>query len=369
MSKIRLAICDPDTCYSERFVSYLAHYKAEEAEVYAYSEPRLFLEKIKQIPFEVIVLGVSFLRLVPELEIKNIPILVLVDEQAGVVREDSGIESTDYVQEDNCVEQSMGIRYAGCVGQRSLKEEFIPRYQPMETVWHRIRVLTAEKKSEEHLKSLVSNVEVIGVCAPGGHEMQLLFSLMYAELMAKESRVLYLNFMPYADFCELFGREDTYNMGDFVLALRSQSLTSEKLHNFVNEMDGVAYIAPFCNPEHMHELTFEDYQEILQAVTAYTHYEKIVVDFGQGMDRYSDMLNCCQRILCLTKEGFLSQCQLNQFLEYIRSETTELEKKVRIVNLPFQAKWIRGGGNLMEQLRWSEFGDFIRRNFAGGVNE
>lgn len=365
MPKIKLAVCDADVSYRERFTSYLAHHKAEEAEVYAYSNVQLFLEKRKEIAFDIMVLGEDFLEIIPELEKENIPILGLVDEHAGGLREtydDVFVREASDLECNKTVEQQSRMETVPSVP----KVTYLPRYQPMEVMWHKISVITARSHGSSHIKRLLPSVEITGVYAPGGHEMQMFFSMLYAGLLAQERRVLYLNFMPYVDFFELFGREDTHNMSDLILALRSNRLTAEKLHEFISEMDGIAYIAPFCNPENLHEVMLTDYQEILQAVMEYTDYEVIVVDFGMEMEQFSKMLDCCQRIYCLMKEGFFYQYQMNQFLEYLRCDSSGLEKKAQVVSLPFQAKWMHGGGNLMEQLKWSEFGDFVRRDFSGG---
>lgn len=345
MPKIKLAFCEEDVSYRERFVSYLAHHKSGEAEVYAYSKAELFLEKRKEISFDVVILGEGFFTLLLELEKEENPVLVLVDEQEEKAQ---SMDSAAYVRE---------------------AVEYLPRYQPMEVVWHRISVLAAKGHGGSSIKKLLSSVEIVGVYAPGGHEMQLFFSLLYAGLFAKECRVLYLNFMPYVNFEELFGKEAEGNMSDLILALRSEELTAETFREYICELDGISYVAPFCNPENVQEVTLADYEKILQAVMEYTDYEVVVIDFGMGMEHFAKMLASCQRILCLTKDGFFYQSQLNQFLAYVRSEDAELEKKVQVVNLPFQAKWIHGGGSLMEQLKWSEFGDFVRRNFSGGEHE
>mgnify|MGYP001049518654 CR=1 FL=1 len=55
------------------------------------------------------------------------------------------------------------------------------------------------------------------------------------------------------------------------------------------------------------------------------------------------------------------------------SKIAELEPDVSVVveatvvkkMRPFTAKGIRGGGNMLEQLVWSEFGDYIRDYLAG----
>ena len=51
------------------------------------------------------------------------------------------------------------------------------------------------------------------------------------------------------------------------------------------------------------------------------------------------------------------------YLEQVKPDG--MSERLQFVNLPFTAKGIRGGGNMLEQLVWSEFGDYIRDYLAG----
>lgn len=346
MVKRKLAICDEEDTYRQRFSTYLSNHKPEEMEVYAYSKEEIFLETLEEIPFWIVILGKGFVPLAETVREKGIPVLILTEkENTNAVR--------DLLQYEKESEADTGIGYTA-------------KYQSMCTILHEIYLLAeGEDGTGQMMETVAGRIEVIGVCSPVRHEMQMLFSFLYAVAAAKERKVLYINLMENSGFRKLYGTAGESDLGDVILSLRKQGLKPESFRKCVYEMNDVSYIQPFYNPENIHEVTLQDLKEILDYLTEHTDYEMLVIDFGGGMENFSQMLDCCRSIYCLTREGYFYQCQTEEFLEYVRTTGKEdLEKKIRMVELPFQAKWIRGGGNLIEQLNWSEFGDYVRRYFS-----
>ena len=56
---------------------------------------------------------------------------------------------------------------------------------------------------------------------------------------------------------------------------------------------------------------------------------------------------------------------LYETVDSLQVKPDGMSERLQFVNLPFTAKGIRGGGNMLEQLVWSEFGDYIRDYLAG----
>ena len=56
---------------------------------------------------------------------------------------------------------------------------------------------------------------------------------------------------------------------------------------------------------------------------------------------------------------------LYETVDSLQVKPDGMYERLQFVNLPFTAKGIRGGGNMLEQLVWSEFGDYIRDYLAG----
>lgn len=93
---------------------------------------------------------------------------------------------------------------------------------------------------------------------------------------------------------------------------------------------------------------------------------RLYFDFGTGIPSIAAFLEECSSIYCPVKEGYFYECQKAEFVHYLEQVKPDgMSERLQFVNLPFTAKGIRGGGNMLEQLVWSEFGDYIRDYLAG----
>lgn len=347
MDRKKIAICENCKGYRERFVKYLMEHKAKEMEIEVYSVPEKLLEALVETTFAVVLLGEGFQEIIPTLEERQQAYVYLTENMPECVSE-----------------ADVGKKEKDMIG----REMF--RYQSVEKIVHEMEALahgTKEAGCKEEYRKM--HIEIIGVCSACKHEMQMPFSVVLAGELAKERNVLYLNFLEHAAFMELFELQGKYDMGDTILLLRNQRLECELLWKTIYEWEGISYIPPFQNPENLYEMTIEDYLGFLNFLEKYTEFETVVVDFGGGIRDYGKWLACCTSIYCVTKPGYYYEAQLQVFLKYLASlQNEEKEDNISIVTLPYSAKHIRGGCGLLQQLRWSEFGDYVRGEMYGNVN-
>lgn len=346
MAKIRLAICDRGVAYRERFAEYLAKHRSEEMEVYAFSKDSVFLDMLETIAFHVVLLGAGFEQFIDCVRKKEIPVIVLMENAISYVTEDS-----EFGQANNVfpIKNGQGEIF------------YTSKYQSMDDMLQKVYMM-ADRKREKVGTGHLTGMDVIGVYSPIGHEMQLPYSWLYALELAKYRRVLYLNFMEYAGLEELLCMDYDYNLGNVILALRSDNLSAEGFRRCVYEMGELSYVPPFHNPENVHEVRVEDYVNLIDFLEEYFDYDTIVVHFGAGMDKLSKLLVKCREVHCLIKEGYFYKCQLRQFSKYLSATVEEEElEKINMIDLPFSAGNIFAGTSFMEQITWSEFGDFVRK--------
>ena len=344
MGKIMVAVCDTDQGYRERFVTDLVEHKSGEYVVYAFSAVEHFLDALKKQVFDVVVFGQGFAEAESQVCAQRIPSVILKDTVPERLAEDSGYQ----------------------VEEMTRRVEVF-QYQPMETILHEVQVLAGGGKQRELAEKRLSRLEVIGVYSPIGHEMQMPFAIVFTEMLAEKRKVLYVNLMRYSGFLQLFGFPGQYDMGDIILRLRNKRLHAETFLKCVYESNRMYYIPPFHNPENIDDFSVEDYLALLGFLEDNTDFEAVVFDFGDGVQRFSEVFSTCTSVYCPMKTGFYYECRFNQFLEYLeKGVTKEARERLHMINLPFSAKQIRGGGDVRKQLLWSEFGDYVRSYFVGG---
>lgn len=347
MSKIAVAVCDSDTEYLNRFVTYLVERRSGEFEVHAYSVPERLLATLLEEKVDVVVCGSGFDGIVETVREQGIAVLILQETLPEMVADEGAYQPGEAVL---------------C--------ERVFRYQPVEAILHEVRVLAGSGAEPKPAEGMRTRMEVIGVCSPVCHEMQMPFALVVAQMMSEQRKVLYVNLMEHSGFLELFGMSVECNFGDIMLAIRRQGLSMDIFLKSVYEAEGVDYIPPFDNPEDLLEFTITDSEIFLNFLESQTDYDVLVLDFGAGIREFATMLSQCTSIYCLMRNGYFYDCRMNHFLKYLEREPgQEIAERLHVLNLPFSAKGIRGGIDVYRQLLWSEFGDYVRECLAGGAHE
>ncbi len=340
MDKLTVAFCDADELYRSRFVAYLMEHKAKEMAIYAFEKPELFLETVQKQNFDILVAGNGCAPMEEELQEAGVPMLCLTEER----------------EERIAAGDASGVRT-------------LFKYQPADIILHEIQVLAGGGRGD-FLEGVPSDLEVIGVYSPVNHEMQVPFSVLSAAILSENRRVLYVNYMQFSGFLKTFGFFGEHDMGDVALRLRKGKLTAEDFLRSVYDTERFSFIPPFLNPEQLEEVTEEDFLALLEFVKKETGYETVIIDFGAGVRSLAQMLGICSSIYCILKTGYFYQEQANEFFCYLdKKEHGTLLEKLHRVELPFSAKGIRGGGSVLEQLLWSEFGDYVRNYLSGGLRE
>lgn len=331
MAKIKVAIFDVDKGYRERFTDYLMSYKAAEMDLAVFTNEQFFYEALEVDKFHLFVLGSGYELVLPRARALKVPVLVLTEYAQSYVRET--IEMLD--------EQVV----------------YTSKYQSMDVITQKMQLLTEVKGQARVMQR---DLEVVGVFSPVRHEMQMLFSLLFARNAARERKVLYISLLEFSGFSEMFG-DTEYDLGDVILQTREPSVRAERILACIYESEGFSYISPTLNPENVREITEEDVRCMLEIIAEYTDYQMIILDIGLNVCDFAEVLLRCDRIYCLEKRGYLHEAQIRQFFSYLeRAVDAAFLERIRQVEIPGQAKVICGGVNLLEQLDWGDFGDFVR---------
>lgn len=141
MHKLDVAFCDTNETYGERFAAYLMEHKAKEFTVHLFPEPELFLQKIKNEKFDLVLLGSGFSEFGEQAVLSGMTVLILSEN------------IPERLSEDNSYLQS------------GRKLTVIFKYQPMEAILHEMMLVIPvnylivsyykNKKRDERAKKLM----------------------------------------------------------------------------------------------------------------------------------------------------------------------------------------------------------------------
>lgn len=89
--------------------------------------------------------------------------------------------------------------------------------------------MTLTGAGSRRMENVGTGMEVIGVYSPICHEMQMPFSMVLAQKLSTEKKVLYVNLMEHSGMLELLGVPGECDLGEVILALRRQRLRRKRL--------------------------------------------------------------------------------------------------------------------------------------------
>lgn len=207
---------------------------------------------------------------------------------------------------------------------------------------------------------------VIGVYSPVGRCLKTSFALTLGQLMASERRVLYVTLEDYSGLAAMTGEEYKSDFSDVLYYFSQGNLNFMRLSGIVHSIGNMDYIPPARYPEDLAHISPEQMAELVRNLASGSGYEIIILDVGNYGHQAAPILSACQIVYMPVKEDGISSAKIREFEEYMeRTGNSGGLDKIKKLRLPYH----RGFGrkeNYIEQLLWSELGDYVRKLLRGG---
>lgn len=208
---------------------------------------------------------------------------------------------------------------------------------------------------------LKKTTEILGVYSPLGRCLKTSFALALGQILARDYAVLYLNLEEYSGIEELMGKGFAYNLSDLLYYVRqgNQNL-SIKMNGMVQTINNLDFIPPVRTPADIKGTAWEDWERLILEITRSSSYEIAVLDMGNGIDEMFQLLDMCKRIYMPVLNDVMSSCKIAQFENLLRIwDYPQVLDKIEKLHLPFHVG-ATSPEKYVEQLIWSELGDYIR---------
>lgn len=208
---------------------------------------------------------------------------------------------------------------------------------------------------------LKKTVELIGVYSPVGRCLKTTFSLTLGQILAEEYHTLYLNLEEYSGFETRLGKIFDVDLSDVIYYLRQEKPNLIYfITGLVQKIGQLDFIPPAYAPMDLREVTWREWEQLLDELMLHSAYERIVVDFGYGLDELFRILNLCSKIYMPIREDDCSNAKLQQFDKLIGLTGQEtLRTKIRRLTFPTFLN-LRSGCWKADQLAESEIGEHVR---------
>lgn len=350
MRKILIAVCDKDGSYGERLGEWISLQKGERMQSVSFSSPERFLEYYGSRKQDIVLLGKGFLdnpQICREILEQN------KSGQDALLGDGDGRVLWIHLRDaDGEGQISDCIRELPVVG----------KYQPASRILR--EVFSIYRDWEDGLPDEAGGEkEIIGIYSPDHSIWQTPFALTFAQGIAQEEKVLYVNLQECAGFRSWFQEDYDKDLLDVMyLCLNSGVNVAHCVCSALYTMEGVDYIPPAEDGGCLGEISAQDYLKFVKLLAESSGYKVILLDFGMMIPGFFQLLGACSQVYVVTEPGELQKAPLQQFQQMAaRQEEAGLEEKLMYLSLPAVNTEAYPAGGKMQQWLWGVMGDFSRR--------
>ena len=180
-------------------------------------------------------------------------------------------------------------------------------------------------------------------------------------MLARERVVLYLNLEEYSGFEQLLDNTYERTLGDLIYYIRQGTTNlSYKMRGMVQSINNLDYLPPPLSPMDIQNTSYEEWMMLINEIVRNSSYETIILDFGDGVADLYALLNECTKIYMPIRNDIMSASKVRHFEHLLELWNYEkVLEKIRKIKLPYHHVQKRGIA-YMDELIWSELGDYVR---------
>lgn len=303
MSRPILAICDTDTDYRNRLVTF-------------------FREK-KDFPFEVQAFSGAD-KLSHFLE-KQLPELILIhpNEYSDELRENAKCcviilaEQTEEWQESAV--------------------NAVSKYQAAGELYRNIMEVYTESGGRFGTSMpMKKRSRYIGFYTPVHRSLQTTMALTVGQLLGEKDRTLYISFECFSGLEQMLGRPMGGNLSDLLYFYEcDESKLAGRLESMVRKLGTLDILPPPVTHEDLMQIRPEVWKGFLESVSERGRYRYLVLDLSEQVQGLFEILENCDRIFTMVKEDRMSKAKLAQYeLLLMELKRDAINRRTKRVALP-----------------------------------
>lgn len=323
------AVCDLEVEYAYNFMEYLNQRRNLPFEVQAFTSPQILCEYAKTQPIEILL--ISDKAMCEEVRRLKVGKLIILTEGVHNPELDQYPSVYKYQASDSVVREVME-----CYG--------------------------AEKAARESLPQWKRQASVIGIYSPVGRCQKTSFALTLGQILAKDRAVLYLNLESYSGFEQLLGEVWERNLSDLLYFLRQDNASIvHKLSGMIQSVQNLDFVPPALAPMDIQCTDVKEWLRLIDSIVSESAYEVLILDLGDCVQELYQILDVCTKVYVPVRGDSVSMAKLAQFENLLRMWDYEnVLEKLQKIKPPFYST-NRTGKGYIEELAWSEMGDYVRQ--------
>lgn len=333
MHKIKLAVCIKDAEYKKRFVNCLMNHYRNQLELHIFTGAEELLQADRGTFHAILLSG----DVVPDQEFEEVPKFYLTEE-AGLLEESpkKGVWYVDKYQEVSRIVEEV-LKHIGS------------------------EICQLQKDGQ-----ITEGTKFTGVYSLSESEYQLPYAVTYGSILSEREPVLLIDLQENSGFSQMKEQEHTMGLEELLIMAENGKYSKTKLISCIGHMGYVDMVYPAVNTECLCEADAQTYSRLIQILTQELEYKSIIINFGSRFPGFFKLLGQCGQIHFLQKKGGPCQWREEEFLHELEAKGyKELTEHLIKIEIPLLAAPITSFERLIEQWKWNEFGDLIRKGMPG----
>ena len=334
MKRVRLGLCIGDQEYKSRFTSCLMNHYRDELELHIFSQEDAVYEAGERLDAILFADGMD----VEQAMQWPIPRIYLYDPEENVDRyAQKGVVLVDKYQEVNKIVDEI-----------------------LKQIGEEIRQVGGGATAKKRM-------QILAVYALAENEMQLPFAVTLASILSEKEKVLLLDLQENSGLSQLL--EDSWSAGveELLVMAESGKYSRSRMVSCIGHLDRTDVAYPLGNTECLCEVKHLTYQKLFAILEREMEYTTIVLNLGSRFVGFFELLGSCRDIFLMKSRGGLGQWREKEFLAELKKRGEEqLSEHLREIQIPLVAAPTVSCERLVEQWKWNEFGDSIRRMMPVG---
>lgn len=336
MQRIRVGICIGDQEYQKRFTSCLMNHYKTRFELHVFSGIDQIEAQENQL-LDVLVLSdceqaVELLQL-----FEGIPKIYLAEEEEIPVDEE---------------------------GEMSILDKYENVNQIVDEILRRVGNEIKEVREKGYIRQ---KTKVVAVYSLSENEFQLPFVATMASIMGETQRVLILDLQENSGLSQLASQQDNAEgLEDLLVMAEHGKYSQNRVNACIGHMDKMDYVYPVSNAESLCEMEAATYLRLIQMLSQELEYETILLNLSVRFVGFFEVLNQCHEIFFLQKKGGLCQWRVRELENEMKKRGyKELWDRMIRMETPMIHTPVTSCERLIEQWKWNDFGDMIRKMNVG----
>lgn len=245
----------------------------------------------------------------------------------------------------------------------------IYKYQSCEMIYKELLAYysSCAKEGWKKVRDNPCEMKIIGIYTPIGRSLQTTFSLTLGQLLARESKVLYLNFEQYSGFSALLKRDFQNDVSDLMYYFQcTKEKFSFRLESMVETVNGLDFIPPVEIYQNLMGIQGQQWMELFHELGKNSEYDFLLLDLSDGIMDLWEILRGCTEVYTITRKDGIAMAKMEQYEKALQfMDYQDVLSKTQKIQFPiFHQIPLR-----LEELTYGELAAYLKQHILPEIKK